>query len=451
MSLPHRLLAAALGLATVATSLMLITSVPAHAETTTPSRGPSVAVIGGTITSRYSDEVDSASQGWWSIAAHAVGATSITLSAEGGSSITAAGNKCRGTTYGRRLRYLKKVDLLIVEVGADNHLICTSHSRRKLSADQNRRQIRRYINQLAARVDALHIPRDRVFFVSPRGTTTSQRSAFIRRHAKTYAGPKHAGFTFIETPRLYTRETFNSGQPNLAGNHVLGQAVAAAVSRKARSSWSYPPVPGPGPSVMVVGDSITSWYSNEDGSPSQGWWSILARNLGASSIRTSAEGGSGVNVRGNGCRGTTFGERLGEIRRVDILVIEVGRNDYKSCPEDPSYRRIPSDPQSLGIGSYTRALSARIAELGMSPQQVWFVTPWGTHDLFRGEPMHLAVRDAVTAREAGFGFVETPILSDLHTIDGVHPNRAGNDLLAWAVQTAIQAPRSGDAPARMGG
>lgn len=441
MSVVPRLLAAALSFAAVAASLVLATSVPAQAESTTPAWGPSVAVIGGTLTSRYTDEPGSPSQGWWSIAAHIVGATSVSLSAEGGSSITAAGNKCQGTTYGRRLRYLKKVDILIVEVSTDSHKICTSQGLRKLSAEQNRRHIRRYVNQLVARVDVLGIPHNRVFFVSPRATTSSRRDAFIRRHLKTYVGPKHAGFSFITTPALKSREVFHSIQPNAAGNRVIGRAIAAAVARKALASRAPAPVPGPGPSVMVVGDSITSWYSDEDGSPSQGWWSILARNLGASSIRTSAEGGSGVNVRGNGCRGTTFGERLGAIRRVDILIVEVGRNDYKKCADDPSYRPGPSDPQSLGIESYTRALSARVAELGMSPRQVWFVTPWGTRDPSWIEPVQLAVRTAATAQEAGFGFIQTPLLTDPYTIDGVHPNRAGNDVLAWAVQTAIQAPR----------
>lgn len=440
MSLPPRLLAPALGLATVATSLVLAVGAPTQAVAAA-SPGPSVTVIGGTLTSRYTDEIGSASQGWWSVAAHRIGATSITLSAEGGSSITAAGNKCRGTTYGQRLRYLKKVDLLIVEVGADNHRVCTSGKLRTISIHENKRRIKRYVNQLAARVDALKIPRSRVFFVVPRTVTSSKRAAFIRKQVKTYVGPKKAGFTFVETPRLYTREIFNSIQPNTAGNQVLGKAVANAVPRKARAPLSRVPAPAPGPSIMVVGDSITSWYSDENGSPSQGWWSMLGRNLGASSMRTSAEGGSGVNVRGNGCRGTTFGERIGEIRRVDILVIEVGRNDYKSCPDDPKFRRVASDPSTLGIEAYTRALYARITELGMSPSQVWFVTPWGTRDPAFYEPIQLAFRTAVTAQESGFGFIATPIMSDQQTIDGVHPNRAGSALLARTVQNAILAGR----------
>lgn len=431
-------IAAAIAMPTVLV-LSLSAGAPAQADETPGSRGPSIAVIGGTLTSRYTDEPGSVSQGWWSMAAKRVGATSITLSAEGGSSMTQAGNKCQGTTFGQRLRHLKKVDILIVEVGTDNQRICTSQGVRTLGKVANRQHVKRYVRQLTARVDALRIPHHRVYIVSPRGTTDTRRSIFIRKQIKTYTGKRHARFRFIETPRLHTRETFNGVQPNLAGNRVISQSVVAAVARSARTSTTVARASGPGPSVMVVGDSITSWYSNEDGSPSQGWWSILARNLGASSVRTSAEGGSGVNVRGNGCHGTTFGERLSHIRRVDILVIEVGRNDNKLCAANPKYRQAPSDPQTLGIDAYVRALSARVAELGMRPDQVWFVTPWGSRDPALSEPIQQSVRRAVTARAAGFGYVGAPTLSDQHTIDGVHPNRAGNEQLAWMVQAAIQA------------
>jgi lysophospholipase L1-like esterase len=433
--------------ASVALALSVSTGVTAGSAAAAPARGPSVLIVGGTLTSRFTDDAGTASQGWWSIAAARVGATSVTVSAEGGSSITSAGNRCQGTTFGQRLPALKKVDILIIEVGSDNHLACTAHGRRTLTSGQSRHQIRRYVNQVAARVDALHIPRSHVFFVSPRGSKSGRRSTIVRAHVKKAVHRRHSGFRFIETPRLRTRETIDGVQPNRAGNAAIGQAVVVAVARTARAARTTAPTPPTGRSMMVVGDSITSWYSDEPGSRSQGWWSMLGRRLGATSIRTSAEGGSGVNVRGNQCTGTTFGERLSALRRVDVLVIEVGRNDYKTCPDDPRFRMAAADAQQLGMGAYARALSARVAELGMRPDQVWFVTPWGVRDETLAEPMRDTVRRAVTAPAIGFGFVDTPILAAGLTLDGIHPNLVGNQVLSDAVHAAMLAPRTRPEPA----
>jgi lysophospholipase L1-like esterase len=415
-----------------AAGAVAVTGSPAAAAA---DRGPSITVIGGTMTSRHTDATGIASQGWWSMVGERVGARSVTLSAEGGSSMTAAGNKCQGTTFGDRLRHLTKVDILIVEVGTDNHRLCTPQGVRTIGAKDRTWRIKRYVKQLAARVDALHIRRDRVFFVYPRGIKNDRRTASLRALVKTSIDKRHAGFRFIETPRLHTRETIDGLQPNLAGNRVISQRVVATIARYTRTIRTPAPARGPGPSMAIVGDSITSWYSDEDGSRSQGWWSILARRLGASSVRTIAEGGSGVNVRGNSCTGTTFGERLTSLRPVDVLVVEVGRNDYKSCAFDP--RRPSTAPQAYGIDGYVRALSARVAELGMTPSQVFFLTPWGSRDIDRGEPLLQAFRETITAAQAGFTLIDSPVLVDSLTIDGIHPNRAGSEYLAGIVQAGI--------------
>ena len=418
----------------------LMAAAPGQAAESEPARGPSITVIGGTSTARYSDEAGSPSQGWWSMAARRSGATSLTVSAEVGSSITVAGNQCQGTKFAQRLRHLRKSDIVIIEVGTSNHKACTSSGQRTLSLSQSRRAIKRYVDQVGARVDALKIPRRRVFFVSPRGPRTGERSATIRSYVKRYASRDHSGFRYIETPRLKTRETIYGDQPNLAGNKVISRYVTRAIARVAQSSRSTPRPTPSGRSMMVIGDSITSMYSNEVGSRSEGWWSMLAGSLGAGSVITSAEGGSGMNVRGNRCTGTTFGERLGQVRRVDILVVEVGRNDYKVCDGPTRVRRNTLESQKAGIDSYVRALSARVTQLGMRADQVWFITPWGTRDEGSGPALQGVIQAAVTAPDIGFHFVQTPILADHLTFDGVHPNRAGNAVLAETLREAVTAP-----------
>jgi len=431
----HRLLPPAL--AAVLLTGVLAVSTPAQAADTASRRGASITVIGGTSTSRFSDEPGSASQGWWSIAGRRVGATSITLSAEGGSSITAAGNKCAGTTFGQRLRYLRKSDIVIVEAGADNHLVCQHGRARTVGRDESRRRIKDFVEQLGRRVDKLGIRRDHVFFVSPRGPLSGERGATLRSYIKKYAGRSSAGFRYIETPRLHTDQTIDGAQPNARGQRVISRQVVRAIAGYARTARSKPASATAGPSVMVVGDSITSWFSNEPGSPSQGWWSMLGRQIGASSVRTSAEGGSGMNVQGNQCTGTAFGQRLQHLQRADILIVEVGRNDYKSCGSDRLLRYMSAESQRPGVETYVRALSARVAELGMRPSQVWFVTPWGTREEAAREAMQGIIRTAATAPDIGFSFIETPVLPASMTIDGIHPNRRGNTLLAGVVRAAV--------------
>lgn len=431
----HRLLSPAL--AALLLTGVLAVSAPARADDAVPRRGASITVIGGTSTSRFSDEPGSPSQGWWSIAGRRVGATSITVSAEGSSSITAAGNKCAGTTFGQRLRYLRTSDIVIVEAGADNHLVCNHGRARTVSRAESRRLIKHFVDQLGRRVDQLGIRRDHVFFVSPRGPLSGERGAKLRSYIKTYANRSYSGFSYIETPRLHTYQSIDGAQPNSRGQRVIGQQVVRAIAGHARTARSKPASASAGPSVMVVGDSITSWFSNEPGSRSQGWWSMLGRQLGASSVRTSAEGGSGMNVQGNQCTGTAFGQRLQHLRRVDILIVEVGRNDYKTCGSDRLLHYRSVDAQRPGVEAYVRALSARVAELGMRPSQVWFVTPWGTRDEVARQAMQDVIRTAVTAPGTGFSFIETPVLPAAMTIDGVHPNRRGNTLLASVVRAAI--------------
>lgn len=431
----------ALATAAIVISIFVVPAT-AHTAHAAATGGPSITFIGGTFTSRLSDEVGSPSQGWWSKAAHRLGASSTTVSAEYGSSMIARGNQCRGTTYGDRLRYLKRVDVIVVEAGSDEHLACATSGGTRYRAtkgSERKKAIRAYLRRLGARVDALGIPRDHVFVVSPWGPKVGSRGKVARTWLSHYA-VRANGFRYISTPRLKTNQTIDGAQPNARGHHLIGNQVVTKVRPFVASIKRFVKVPavaplGRGPSVLVVGDSISSWYSNDPGSPSQAWWSLLARGLGASSVKVSAEGGSGLSMTGNSCQGTSFRSRLRFVRAADILIVQGGRNDYKRCTvTDRTILATPAQTQA-GIQAYVSALKTRVTQLGMRPDQVWFVSPWGTRDRAIGYQIQAYIRTAATG--AGFHYVETPVLSTRLTSDGTHPSRAGSTLISSVMRTAL--------------
>lgn len=416
-------------------------ALPAPPASAASSVGPSIAVLGGKISATFSDDSGSRSQGWWSIAAERVGATSVTISAERSSSISSAGMGCRGTTYTERLRYLKRVDILIVEAGTEDHLSCSSSGKRKaLSAVQRRKAIHRFTRALARRVDQLKIPRSRVYFVTPRTPAGGRTAAGLRKHIRHYATSKHARFRYIATPRLRTSQSIGRTLPNRAGNLTIGNRVAQAIAPVARRSRTKARRPAAGPAVMVFGDSMSSFSTGDPGSRSEAWWSMTARDLKASSVRVSAEAGSGMNAHGNGCAGTTFGDRLRHLRRVDVLIVEVGRNDYKACLNRTTTRVIDAKAQRAGIERYMRALGQHVAKVGMSPDDVYFVTPWGSQDAGRGVAMQALIKSTAEAPANGFTYIETAPMPNSHTRDRVHPNLLGNTMIARAVSAAVVSP-----------
>lgn len=411
---------------------------PAHAAPV--ATGPSVTVIGGTLTARFTDDSGGRSQGWWSIAAERVGATSVKTSAERQSSISSRGVKCQGTTYAERLRYLKRVDIVIVEAGTEDHRVCTSNGKRTtLSRSKQKAAIADFARALGKRVDKLKIPRSHVFFVTPQVPVGGKTSANLRKDIRKYAGPQHERFRVISTSRLSRSQTARGEAPNHIGNTKLGKQVAKAIRPVAKKARTKARAPGRGPSIMVYGDSITSFFTADKGSPSEGWWSIAGRRLKASSIRLSAEGGSGINSRGNRCDGTTFGERLQHLQRVDILIIEVGRNDYKQCVTRRKGRYIDAAAQRAGINHFMNALSARVKQLGIDPRRVYLVTPWGSRDADRAAAIQWYIKSAAQAPGVGFTYIQTRRMRDSYTLDRVHPNQRGNRWLADIVTRAVRA------------
>lgn len=413
----------------------------APAEAAARATGPSITVLGGGLTVRFTEDSGSRAQGWWSIAAERVGATSVRTSAERSSSITARGNKCQGTTYGERLRYLKRSDIVIVEAGAEDHRVCKSNGKRKtLSRAKQKAAIAGFARALGKRVDKLKIPRSHVFFVTPQVPASSKASGKLRDDIRRYTGRKHEGFKYIATKRLTSSQTSRGELPNRVGSTKLGNKVAAAISSVAKKSRTKAPVPGRGPSMMVFGDSISSFYTADKGSRSEGWWSIAARRLKASSVRVSAEGGSGANASGNSCAGTTFGERLAYLRRVDIVVVEVGRNDYKQCVRRDKGVFISPEAQRAGINRYIQALSARVTQLGIDPRRVYIVTPWGTRDRDKAGAIQFYLKSAAQAPGVGFTYITTPLMRDSLTVDQAHPNQRGS---AWIADFVTRAVRAG--------
>lgn len=197
-----------------------------------------------------------------------------------------------------------------------------------------------------------------------------------------------------------------------------------------------PPSPT-GPTITVVGDSLTSWFRDEPGSVSQGWWSMLARDLGASSVTTYAEGGSGMNIRGNACHGTTFGQRLAALQKVDFLIIQGGRNDTSGCAGEGRKVPLTQAQQKGGIQRFLARLGKRADALGIPRSHVLIMSPWGKSDRARGYKIQGYLRLFSNSKHEGFTYVETKTLPSSQTFDNKHPNRTGSRYLADTMKRKI--------------
>jgi lysophospholipase L1-like esterase len=195
--------------------------------------------------------------------------------------------------------------------------------------------------------------------------------------------------------------------------------------------------PSSAPRITVVGDSITSWFRDEPGSPSQGWWSMMGRDLGAS-VTTLAEAGSGMNVRGNNCYGTTFGQRLGALSTVDFVIVAGGRNDMFSCDRKGRKTYLSRSVQRKGIAAYLSRLGRRVDALGIPRSHVLIVSPWGQADRKHAKVIQGYLRLLSNRNHERFTFVETRTLPARMTLDNKHPNREGNAYLSTVMQRAIR-------------
>ena len=179
-----------------------------------------------------------------------------------------------------------------------------------------------------------------------------------------------------------------------------------------------------GPRLIVVGDSITASYNDDDGDERQGWWSMVGRHLNLQVIR-SAQAGSGYIRRGTErCDGTRFYDRRKDLHGADIVIIEGGRNDWKRCGTDIA---------TVGIHDVRAAVDKFLDWVDSQPvanRSVYLMSPWGPRDQLAGITMTQIIQ--TEADSHGFQFIDTwGALSDKpgRTYDGIHPTLAGSTSL----------------------
>ena len=210
----------------------------------------------------------------------------------------------------------------------------------------------------------------------------------------------------------------------LLGALVLALVVVEPGSDRARA--------GDPRSMLVVGDSISASYNDEPGSPLQGWWSLVARELGYAPT-VLAEAGSGYQRPGAECTGTAFGDRPGVFDQPapDLVVVEGGRNDWARCDGTDLVEVEPEIVLAAAddfLGRLTRAYpDARVVVLA---------PPWGPLQQRYVDDVTSAIE--VAAERHGCEFVAMDgVLTPTRTPDGVHPDIGGSKAIAETVLLAL--------------
>lgn len=193
--------------------------------------------------------------------------------------------------------------------------------------------------------------------------------------------------------------------------------------------------------LLVIGDSITARYGDAVG-PSRGWWSIVAESIGMTPI-VSAESGSGFlmhgatrpdGTHGTRCSGSDFTQRLTVVTSVkpDAIIVEGGRNDFKVCGKGKRHTATRAET-TAAIAEYMRNLSTLTRSLRIPAANIYVASPWGSA---HGREAHV-IRPLVKkyAERYGFTWLATGTLATKYTVDGTHPNTAGNVELARRVYT----------------
>lgn len=192
--------------------------------------------------------------------------------------------------------------------------------------------------------------------------------------------------------------------------------------------------------MMVFGDSITARFNDVSGDDLQGYWSMVADEVGAEPW-VKAEGGAGfVNPGLVGCTGHTLGEQLADpqvqamVRDAGAILVEGGRTDTQTCRKGGGY-----DPVSTRqLRRSANRFFAQLAALRGADDRCTFVlTPWGPAGLAENRERVTGVVSE-TAERHGFTYVGTTgLLTEDNTMDDrVHPTVWGNHNLANAVLDA---------------
>lgn len=250
----------------------------------------------------------------------------------------------------------------------------------------------------------------------------------------------------------------------------------------------------PKPTILVVGDSITARYNDTAGSPERGWWSFVGERLGANVV-TAAQSGTGVIARGGSTQCalrsknpyTTVGYRLTRsVKAVkpDAIIIASGANDWRRCADvtkktkvvtkvkqkvkvkyksngkvktkivtktvnKVTYKTTVTGTTVKNSNDYIRArmrsflaqVKIDITAAKIPASQVAFMMPRGP--ALRADRDRVAVIMMDEVKRAGFSWVDVGLTTQANTVDGTHPNLAGNvEISGWfMLNLSRQAPK----------
>lgn len=187
--------------------------------------------------------------------------------------------------------------------------------------------------------------------------------------------------------------------------------------------------------IVVVGDSITAEYNDEEGDELEGWWSMVGRHFGAH-VTTHAQSGSGYLRQGLACTGDRFIDRPEAFRGTapSLFIVEGGRNDWASCIEG-RHVAAPDADIARAVNHYLDVLQANLPR---STRIVVLGPAWGPLDQLGRKRLTAIVHAAAKAH--GVQYVSTMGTIDRRerVLDGIHPNRAGSRALADRVIAALE-------------
>ena len=206
------------------------------------------------------------------------------------------------------------------------------------------------------------------------------------------------------------------------------KAQSTGLTHSSVSSQADPP----DQTLMVIGDSYSSYYADLT-TRYPAWWAYLAADLGLKPI-VRAEPGTGFVASGKACELTKFAERMSAIRVANprILVIAGGRNDWRTCTSTGRLTPATKSEIKRQTTTYFQLLASVWADMGRSPNDVYVLSPWGPSMSKKGSVIRPIIRDAATG--SGFNWIRTEPLDRATTVDGIHPNQAGNFRLSEQAQ-----------------
>lgn len=181
-----------------------------------------------------------------------------------------------------------------------------------------------------------------------------------------------------------------------------------------------------GPTVAVIGDSITARYNNNSGNSRQGWWSLVGNHYDAH-VTTYAQSGSGFVRSGLACTGNRFIDRLPRIagHPVNVVIVEGGRNDWVRCKGD-SFLFTTDAQVRTGVDLFLSRLRATV---GPQTRIIVMGPPWGPAN--QTEQSRITGIVEASARAHNVKFIDMQgVLNADRVLDGVHPNRTGSVAIA---------------------